>query len=248
VKVDGDAREWSLPLRYYDEGTKMFFAFANDSNYVYLCFQSNDVMMQRKLLAAGMSVTLSTKGKPKRKATIAFPMGGKGTFFRKPEGDNKTEPNSKQAMRNSFLAQNRLMNVKGFSTREGVISIKDSSGLVVAIDWDNTNKLIYEIGIPLKELYGNDYTAQDLLNPLMMTAEVNALEKPSSDNKEGGSSGGRRNWSGGGGGHGGGGGGMHRGAGGGYGDKSGDTGPSDREKMFEKGKFSQKFLLTDVRS
>ena len=33
VKIDGDASEWHLPLRFYDSNTKLFFDFSNDDNF-----------------------------------------------------------------------------------------------------------------------------------------------------------------------------------------------------------------------
>ncbi len=37
ITIDGKPTEWKLPLRFYDEGTKVFFAFANDDRNLYLC-------------------------------------------------------------------------------------------------------------------------------------------------------------------------------------------------------------------
>lgn len=66
IKIDGDASEWHLPLRFYDNSTKLFFDFSNDDNNLYLCFQSKDDAEQMKIMRAGITITLSTKGKGKR--------------------------------------------------------------------------------------------------------------------------------------------------------------------------------------
>ena len=73
VIADGDPHDWTTPLKHYDINTRLFFDFKNDSNNLYLCFQTNDIATQTKLLRAGMKITLSSKINGKHKATIGFP-------------------------------------------------------------------------------------------------------------------------------------------------------------------------------
>src|SRR5450759_4772687 len=56
IKIDGDASEWHLPLRFYDNSTKLFFDFSNDDNNLYLCFQSKDDAEQMKIMRAGITI------------------------------------------------------------------------------------------------------------------------------------------------------------------------------------------------
>ncbi|MDB5223482.1 MAG: hypothetical protein JWN83_2149 [Chitinophagaceae bacterium] len=127
IKIDGDASEWSQPLRFYDKDTKLFFDFSNDDSHLFLCFQTNDNAEQMKIMLAGMTVTLKIKGNGK--ASIKFPL--------------------QQAEKN-------MMQVKGFKTKDGVIAANDNSGINVSIGRSDNN-LAYEIAIPLKELSGDDY-------------------------------------------------------------------------------------------
>jgi hypothetical protein len=239
VKIDGNPVEWSQPLRYYDHGTKLFFAFANDNKNLYLCFQTPDEITQMKIMHAGMKITLSTKGHDKHKASIIFPVTRKSETMQQPvENNNIDRKANHQNIKNSFLAQNTMMEVRGFSTKSGLIPINDSSGLNAAMNWDETNKLTYEISIPLEELFGTDYDASDMSKDISLNAEINAITR----NNQGGSGGGH-----GGGRMGGSGGRMH---GGGdmhqnresNGENNSEINP-DKTAIFEKSELKQKFVL-----
>ena len=70
-----------------------------------------------------------------------------------------------------------MMEVKGFRSRNAIIPINDSSGINVFINWDEANKLNYEIAIPLNEFFGEHFTKEDLSKPISMTMEVNAITR-----------------------------------------------------------------------
>lgn len=215
IKVDGDASEWSLPLRFYDKDTKLFFDFANDGNNLYLCFQSNDNTERIKIMKAGMTVTIKVKGGSK--ASIKFPL--------QPTTDDKN-----------------MMEVKGFKTKDGMIPVNDNSGINAALGYEN-EKLSYEISIPLKELSGDDYV-KDFEKDIELAVEVHPMKQNGSGGGERSSSGregGGRMGGGGGmhrGGMKGGGGGMQKS------EQDGNQQPKeDRTAMFEKTEFKQKFTL-----
>src|SRR5690349_4096168 len=87
VVADGESNEWQQPLNFYDDKTKLLFAIANDSSNMYFCFESKDPLNQMKLMRAGMKITLTSKGKIKREATIEFPMPQKQQVAQN-NGDN----------------------------------------------------------------------------------------------------------------------------------------------------------------
>lgn len=236
VKVDGKPNEWSLPLGLYDSDTKLFFGFANDSNNIYLCFQCSDEISQARILGAGMEVGLMTKGK--HKAYINFPL------VTEPEtGQQKGTPfsdyNYRKTREDSFRIKDTLMGIKGFSKKDGIISIHDSSGIQAAIDWDAGDKLTYEIAIPYKEFFGDKYTSAEISKDISLEVTIHGLKgrlKPTGSHgsgMEGKGMGGRM-----------GGGGMHH-------EKttsdddSGAPGDSRNEpNQFQKSSLRQKFVLT----
>ena len=139
VKIDGNPQEWKLPLKYYDAGTKLFFAFANDDKNLYLCFQAPDEMNQVKIMRAGMEIYLSTKGK--HKVSVTFPLADQVAATASQNDNNDQANYDRKGRRTSFILQNTMMEVKGFETRNGLIPINDSSGINAAINWDDKDKL-----------------------------------------------------------------------------------------------------------
>jgi len=179
IVIDGLAKDWSTPLRFYDSETKLFFAFVNDSANLYLCFQSNDKRNQVKINMAGMKVFIHTKGKEKHKASIDFPLTDSKLNFAREEVNEEVEPDI-QNLKNTFLLQNTNMLTSGFATQNGNFPIRDSVGIHAAMNWDEKNFMAYEVVIPLKELFGLNYTAKDLTKTITMIIQVNAITREDS--------------------------------------------------------------------
>ena len=242
VTADGDAHDWTTPLKHYDPNTRLFFDFKNDSNNLYLCFQTNDVATQTKLLRAGMKITLSSKINGKHKATIGFPMAA--NVSKPAEADNASAAESRSSHRKSqaiLLAGDTLMELKGFDSGDGVVSVANKNGVTVAIKSDENDMFTYEAAIPLKELLGNNFKINDNSKEISLSATINAMKRSESENRrtESGFSEGEEGRMGGGGGRQDG---MGRG-GGRMGGQEGRNYSMDRSAMFEKSELKQKLSL-----
>ncbi|MEP6465663.1 MAG: hypothetical protein ABJB05_05135 [Parafilimonas sp.] len=188
VIVDGENTEWGS-LNFYDDDTKLSFGIANDSNNIYLCFESADELNQMKMMRAGMKITLSEKGKEKHQATIIFPLPQNKEQLPQSQGDttsNNTpyfhQVHNAASFRENFIANHRLMSVTGFSSANGEIPIDSITGLKAAINWDSTSNLYYEVAIAKKELFGNDFSAKDATADITLNVEINALQHSSGEN------------------------------------------------------------------
>lgn len=239
VVIDGMATEWKKPLRFYDANTKLFYAFENDDKNFYLCFQTNDEINQQKILRGGVKVSLQAKTGDKRNVSIRFPLASREPQGKQHYGQDSTENKLRRENRKlDFLAQNTMMETKGFAERNGVIPINDTSGINAAINWDEAGDMIYEIAIPLKEVYGNGYTAADLSKYVLMEVEVNGVKRGEHAEGGGGAGFGGRGR----GGHMGGGGGRYRGTGTHEESNNGEGSFGNRMAMFEKTTLKQKFV------
>ena len=184
VKIDGSATEWNMPLRYYDSDAKLFFAFANDDKNIYLCFQTDDNTQQRRIMRAGMKITLSSKGNGKHKVSISYPLAPEKNTD-KPDSNSMGQTPGRSGTQHAFSAARTQMEVKGFLTKDGLIPVNDSSGIHVALNLDDSRRLTYEIAIPLKEFFGEGYTAADIEKNISLDAELNSI---ASSGKDGGNS------------------------------------------------------------
>ncbi len=262
--VDGNDNEWNKPLNFYDDKTGLMFAISNSRQNLYFIFTCKEEMKMRKMMSAGWVIELSSKEKDKKfKSKLTFP-ATKMTW----PGDRRVAGTMERKIKGnpfftSYMEQIPSVGTKGFQSGVNEVMLNDRNGIDIAIGADNDQHIVYEISIPLKELYpGNPVRLDELIN---MNVTVNALDRPSSGGggDRGGRSGGGMSGMGmsgmgggrsgggmsemGGGRQGGGGSGMGGGrqgggmsGGGGYRGNGGD----ERNSLFEKVSFKQKFTLS----
>lgn len=176
VSVDGSYQEWITPFNLYEPKTKLMFSIANNDSTLYLCFQCPDPVNQDKIMQAGMQVNLNTKGKNKLDASIQFPL--------KKDKNNKEDQlilenlNGIEGIKANFLLNNFVMLTEGFARQNGIATVKESRNILIAMNWDSLNTLVYEIAIPFKELFGSAYTPEDIAKELTLNVEIFAVERP----------------------------------------------------------------------
>ena len=174
IIIDGSIKDWNHPLKHYDNTTRLFFDFENDENNLYLSFQARDEMNEEKILRAGMKIILSSKINGKHKSVINYPLPAP-----KNSGNNDEITFDPMATRPdnhaTFLAKDSLMEVKGFARQSGTISSKDTTGIHAAINWDSSKTLTYEIAIPLKEMFGENYDAKEFSKDISLEVVINAV-------------------------------------------------------------------------
>ena len=172
IKIDGLNTEWGS-LNFYDDATRLNFAIANDSNNIYLCFETSDEMNQAKLMRGGMKITLTIKGKSKHEVSVAYPLQTNQQQQTSPinNADNNRTMHNRESFQQKFVAGHSTMQLTGFATNNGEVPIK-SNGVQVAINWDSASNLIYEIAISKTGFFGKEYIAKDALAGITLAVEV----------------------------------------------------------------------------
>ncbi len=179
ITIDGNAADWNPPLKNYDSQSQLFFGFKNDAKNLYLCFQTKDQSNESKMMKSGMKIILSSKINGKHKSIIDFPLTSSKASDVKDE--IKSDPlMTRKNRHNAFIASDTTMELKGFANMNGIVFLRQPSGVRVAINWDSANTLNYEVAIPLKELFGNDFNAADLSKEISLDVVINPLPAPRS--------------------------------------------------------------------
>jgi len=254
MKVDGNDKEWTKPLNFYDDATGLMFAIGNDKENIYFCFTVTEEFHMRKLMSAGWNIELTSKEKDKKfKATLSFP--GVNVMGMKRSESNLEIKSKGNDLVKSYLLQFTKITCKGFRSNVAEVDLASNEHFKIGVGSDSIHHVVYEIAIPLKELYATE--ALHLNELITMNVSVNALEHASSGGggnrsggrmSGGGMSGGMGGMSGGMGGMGGMGGGGRRGGGMGGGMRGErsevESGQSDRNSLMAKSSFKQKFTLT----
>jgi len=258
IKIDGFDKDWDQPLNFYDDTTGLMYAIGNDKENLFLCFTVKEDRDMRKLMNAGWSIVLSSKEKANKfKSELSFP-GVKMMEMRKSENVFEKKPGINTLITNYKLLMTTVL-CKGFRSNMTNLTLGEKNNINIGINADSSRHIVYEIAIPLNELFIPESIHLDEL--ITMNVTVNALERPNF----GGGQGGRRSGSFGGGGMGGrmqeggmGGGGMSGGMGGGMGggrhgggmpggmrgERSDSNMSGEAGNMFSKVSFKQKFTLT----
>ncbi len=232
IIADGNNSEWKKPLNLYDAITGLFFTMANDSNYLYLCITNNDERKVTKLMKAGWRIALSSKEKKKRfETSIAFPGVPAISEPGKDEGVTQVESAAFKSQVALYKLSVQSVKTSGFVSANGDIALQNNNGMIIGIGTDSSQEIIFELAIPLKELFPDNNAALHEEMTLGMT--VHPLKKPAyhgdPDGRDlvgkGGKGGGKRN-------------GRSAGA------SENGVYPTDRSYLFTEIDFKQKFRLT----
>lgn len=256
IKIDGDLKEWGDSLRYFNEEKKLNYTLSNDKENLYIAMRFNDRTEQARVLGAGLTLSIDTKGKKKNTYMLTFPMAEAGEkpnmamMARKPGEENVTQED-RDALLRARLTKLREIKVVGFKDIEGdVITTTNTYGIKAAINYDANGYLVYEAAVPLK--FFGEYKADK--DQWAFNFKINGLSKPEMKDGGGGMRGGPP---GGGLGGGMGGGGMRGGGGmgggrrvgggmrGGGGAPGGEAPGADRAEMFKSVDFWEKFYLNN---
>jgi hypothetical protein len=232
LTIDGDDNEWAQPHTFFDAQSALMFSVSNDAKNLFLCFSNNDRMKTGKMMKAGWSIELfSSEKKRKFDASIIFPKSID------PGINMRSDFNAAVKI---YKSEIQTINTKGFKTNNLEIKLSNDQEINVAVGADSSEKIVYEIKIPLKELMDEQMIQLNEIISLELT--INSLEKPKTASSQEGT---RSSFSGGGGGHGGGshGGGGHGGGGHGGSYNNQNSGGYERSGLYEKVNFKQKIKL-----
>ncbi|MDB5025687.1 MAG: hypothetical protein JWP78_3442 [Mucilaginibacter sp.] len=246
ITIDGDLKEWGDSLRYYNKDKQLNYSLANDQDNLYMAIRINDRSEQIRVLKAGLTLSVDTRGKKKESFSITFPVGDLSQNDPAQPSDNLqgniTQEDRDELMK-ARLTKLREIRISGFKDIEGeTITTSNTYGIQTAIDYDKDGYLVYEAAIPLKFFHADDLTK----NEWAFNFKINGITRPG-QNKGGaeqdgpGRAGGGGGMGGGRGGRGGGGGGMGGGRGG---QRMGGGGTTDHSELSKSVDFWEKFYLT----
>lgn len=250
IKIDGDLKDWGDSLRYFNADKKIYYTLANDKNNLYMVVRVNDRTEQIRIIRAGLTLSINTKGKKKEESSITFPVGNPDEPQPALSGDKNTNPDlldqqDRDEMMKARLTKLRNIKVTGFPDIESdIMTTSNTYGIKVALNIDANDNLVYEAAIPLKFFHAE---APDKTE-WAFNIKINGVTRPSKPGADanGGMGGGRGGMGGGGmGGRGGmGGGGGRRGGGGMGGGRGGSMTESDHSETAKSIDFWEKFYLS----
>jgi hypothetical protein len=243
IIIDGDIKEWGDSLRYYNAEKKINYSLANNKDTLYMAIRTNDRTEQERILRAGLTFSIDTKGKKKESYSLTFPLDLNGSIPL--SAIQKDDNGDVSQQERDELTQERLTTLRGIRVVgfdkdiEGdMITTSNTYGIQMAINYDDKDYLVCEAAIPLKFFHADDLTK----NEWAFNFKINGVTRPASN--KGSDQEGPGNVGGGGGGFGGGGGrGGGRGGGGRGGQHSGGNSQGTSGELSKSMDFWEKFYL-----
>jgi hypothetical protein len=181
ITIDGDIKEWGDSLRYYNKEKQLNYGLANDQDNLYMAIRVNDRSEQIRILRAGLTLSIDTRGKKKESFTITFPVGDQSaegmaeTAQDLQGGNSDVKQEDRDELMRARLTKLREIRVTGFKDIESeTMTTSNTYGFKVAIDYDKDGYLVYEAAIPLKFFHADDITKTEWA----FNFKINGITRP----------------------------------------------------------------------
>jgi len=178
--TDGKPDEWKLPLKFYDQESKLNYDISNDKTNLYVIFKITDEFTKAKALRSGIQFAIDVNGKKAFPVTINYTFPLEHTLPLPGEMVNNPETQEEVRMQERLHFSQIMLNLSGFKApvKEGLLSLKNEYGIHGAFDIDKNDILYYELKIPFATFYKETITAEDTLAPFNFQITLQAMQPP----------------------------------------------------------------------
>ncbi len=179
IIVDGDASDWESIPRFFNSESNVQYEFRNDSQNLYVVLRSTNRNTQFQLLRAGFSVKLKVKTQPVTKVSITFPPKKIGNIA--PIERNNDKLVDKFNTNPELMFKDSAV-LDGFIFSKGIITSEnsDSKGIRFAKNKGSRDQVVFEIQIPFREIFGNDFKLSEIAKiPMQLQVNINDLSQSS---------------------------------------------------------------------
>lgn len=193
IVIDGDGSDWGTLPRFFNAESNVKYEFRNDSQNLYIILKAADRATQMQLVMAGFNIKLKIKTSPPSKLSIAFPALKKGEMPSLTNMDGRTNKLAEKSETQPEFTPKDTVILDGFQFSHGKIvsENKDEKSICFASNKGNRDQTSYEIRIPLREIFGNDFQLENISTlPIQLQVVINELSQKESKNRRGKMSGG----------------------------------------------------------
>lgn len=190
IVIDGDRADWVNIPRFFDSSSNVQYEFRNDDKNLYLIVRTTDRAAQMQMLRGGFALKLKVKTKIPTRCSITFPalkMEMPPQQFNN-KGDEAQMLLEKTAPKPGVLPKDSVV-LDGFKFSNGAISSenKDENKICFARNKETREQLIYELRVPICEIYGKDFVLEDVVTlPIQLQITINELSQNSGKQDKGG--------------------------------------------------------------
>ncbi len=159
VKVDASLEEWGDRLTF-DPKSKLFYGVRHDTESLYLALRTRDPVVQRKIMAFGLTVWIDTSAQRVKDLGIRYPVPKKENLPPPEAQSDKDLPlrarRAKPQFSNRFLRTTDrqhllLLNFEG--KKRQMMDVDESREIRVGVEAESKNGVGYELGVSLDKLF-----------------------------------------------------------------------------------------------
>jgi hypothetical protein len=154
--IDGKANDWKNIPFTFDPGTTLRYAIANDSANLYVCLTATNPGLEDKMFRMGLKVYFDTSGERREAIGIQFPMPVDENALQAIAAAGGNNPKtSMDEFRHFIRLQENQYQTFGFpGGGNGLNAMGSQDYVTLAWTLDAEDIFIYEMKIPLKNIYG----------------------------------------------------------------------------------------------
>jgi hypothetical protein len=192
IVIDGDGTDWGTVPRFFNAESNAKYELRNDAQNLYIILKAADRATQMQLIQAGFSVKLKVKTSPPTKVGITF-LPSKMAMM-PPMQNNQDKLVDKSVTNPEFMPKDTAT-VEGFLFSKGKIFSQnnDEKSICFARSKSVREPVTYEIRIPLREIYGNEYVLETVsATPVQLQVFINEISRKQIEKMQGRMHGGGR--------------------------------------------------------
>ena len=158
IVIDGSGSDWGTLPRFFNAESNVKYEFRNDAQNLYIILKAAELSTQMQLQRAGFSVKLKVKTSPQRKVGITFAASKMSTLQ-----NNQDKLVDKGFSGIESIPKDSAM-LDGFQFTNGKIisENQDQKSICFARSKSNKELTTYELRIPLREIFGNEYVLETI--------------------------------------------------------------------------------------
>ena len=178
IVIDGDASDWGMLPRFFNSDSNLKYEFRNDAQNMYFILKAADRATQMQLFRAGFSVRFKLKTSIPQKTEITF----RANKFSEMPPMNTQEVRTDKLVDKSVTKPQIILKdtatLDGFQFTNGMITSDNQSTICFARSKSNRDLTSYEIKIPLRELFGDNFNLDKIsTTQIQLQVVVNDLSQ-----------------------------------------------------------------------
>lgn len=191
ISVDSSLNDWGDQLTH-DPGSKLFYGVSHDDHYLYLALQSRDPVVQRKIMAFGLTLWLDPTGKKEKDKGIRYPVPRKENIpVAESEEDEALPLRARRARpqdtrRYLQTTDKKHLQLLHFDDQDKQqLDVEESEDIRVSIHTEASHGVSYEVRIPFSKIYDHARSGEQELSIGFVTGHLDVPDRSGSRGSRG---------------------------------------------------------------